>query len=217
MPRILHDITRPLVPGTPVWPGDAPCRIRWTARIGEHGSVTNGSELCLSVHAGTHADGPFHVRPDGLRIGEAPLEAFAGAARVVDAVGRERLDAAWAAEVLAAGAPERLLVRTGAWTDAAALPTRFAALDEEAARMLVDAGVRLLGTDAPSPDPFDSEDLPVHRVLLSACAGILENLLLDGVPPGDYELVALPLRLTESDASPVRAVLRELPPEGQSS
>lgn len=210
MPRILHDITRPLVPGIPVWPGDVPCRINWTARIGEAGSVINGSELCMSVHTGTHADGPFHVLPDGPRVGEAPLEVFAGPARVVDAVGRARLDAAWAAEVLAVGAPERVLVRTGAWTGAAALPTRFAALDEEAARMLVDAGVRLLGTDAPSPDPFDSADLPVHRVLLGAGAGILENLLLDGVPPGDYELIAFPLRLTESDGSPVRAVLREL-------
>ena len=214
MPRILHDITRPLFAGFPVWPGDAPCRLRSTARIGEDGSAVNASELCLSVHTGTHADGAFHVLPDGPRIGEAPLEAFLGPARVVDAAGRARLDAAWAAEVLAAGAPERLLVRTGAWTDPATLPTSFPSLDEAAARMLVDAGVRLLGTDAPSPDAFDSVDLPVHRVLLGARVGILENLLLDGVPPGDYEIIALPLRLMEADGSPIRAVLRELAPGG---
>lgn len=210
MPRILHDITRPLVAGFPVWPGDVPCRVRWTLRVGVEGAFVNGSELCMSVHTGTHADGPFHVLPDGPRIGEAPLEAFVGPARVVDARGREVLDAAWAAEVLSAGAPERLLVRTGAWTDPAALPTRFAALNEAAAQMLVDAGVRLLGTDAPSPDPFDSADLPVHHVLLRAGAGILENVLLDEVEPGEYELIALPLRLMEQDGSPVRAVLREL-------
>lgn len=205
--RILYDITRPLVAGHPVWPGDSPCRIEWRARLGP-GVAYNQSELRMSPHTGTHADGPFHMLPDGAMIGAAPLDAFIGPARVVDAVGRASLDAAWAAEVLAAGAPERLLVRTGAWTDAAVFPTRFAALTPESARMLVDAGVRLVGTDAPSPDPFDAADVPVHHVLLGAGVGILENVMLDGVPPGDYELIALPLRLMDAEASPVRAVLR---------
>ena len=205
--RVLYDVTRPLVAGIPVWPGDVPCRFAWTARL-EDGAAYNASELCMSAHTGTHADGPFHVLPDGIRIGEAPLDAYLGPARLVDAAGRDRLDAAWAAEVLAAGAPERLLVHTGAWTDPAVFPTRFAALDAQSARMLADAGVRLFGTDAPSPDAFDSADLPAHRILLGAGAGIIENLLLDGVPTGEYELIALPLRLVESDGSPVRAVLR---------
>jgi arylformamidase len=207
--RILYDITRPLVAGHPVWPGDSACRIEWRGRLGP-GETSNKSELRMSPHTGTHADGPFHMLADGVMIGAAPLEAYMGPARVVDAVGRPMLDAAWAAEVLAGGAPERLLVRTGAWTDAAVFPTEFAALTPESAQMLVDAGVRLFGTDAPSPDPFDSEDVPVHIVLLGAGAGILENVMLDGVPPGDYELVALPLRLMDAEASPVRAVLREL-------
>lgn len=207
--RTLYDITRPLAAGVPVWPGDAPCRHRWTARLDE-GAAFNASELCLGVHTGTHADGPFHVLPDGPRIGEAPLDAFLGPARVVDATRRGRLGTDWAAAVLAEGAPERLLVRTGAWTDPAAFPTRFAALDADAAAMLVAAGVRLFGTDAPSPDPYDSPDLPAHRVILGARAGILENLLLDGVPPGEYELIALPLRLVQADGSPVRAILRTL-------
>ena len=211
--RILYDITRPLVAGHPVWPGDSPCRIEWKARLGP-GVMYNQSELRMSPHTGTHADGPFHMLADGAMIGAAPLDAYLGPARVVDATGRAALDAAWAAEVLAAGAPERLLVRTGAWTDAAVFPTSFAALDAESARMLVDAGLRLFGTDAPSPDPFDSADVPVHHVLLGAGAGILENVALDGVPPGEYELIALPLRLVEAEASPVRAVLRGLPSPG---
>lgn len=205
--RILHDITRPLVAGHPVWPGDSPCRVEWRARLGP-GVAYNQSELRMSPHTGTHADGPFHMLPDGPMIGAAPLEAFIGPARVVDATGRASLDEAWAAEVLAEGAPERLLVRTGAWTDPAVFPTAFAALTPESARMLVDAGVRLIGTDAPSPDPFASADVPVHHVLLGAGAGILENVMLDGVPPGDYELIALPLRLMDAEASPVRAILR---------
>lgn len=206
---ILYDVTRPLVAGHPVWPGDSPCRIEWKARLGP-GVLYNQSELRMSPHTGTHADGPFHMLADGAMIGAAPLDAYLGPARVVDATGRPSLDAAWAAGVLAAGAPERLLVRTGAWTDPAVFPTRFAALDGEAARMLVDAGLRLFGTDAPSPDPFDSTDLTAHHVLLGAGAGILENVMLDGVPPGEYELIALPLRLVDAEASPVRAVLRAL-------
>jgi arylformamidase len=205
--HVLYDVTRPLVTGIPVWPGDVPCRIDWTARIGPD-QPANVAELCMSAHTGTHADGPYHVLEDGARIGEAPLDAYIGAARLVDAAGRERLDGAWAAEVLAGGAPERLLVHTGAWTDAITFPRRFPALDAESARMLVDAGVRLFGTDAPSVDPFDAAELAAHHVLLGTGAGILENLLLDGVPPGEYELIALPLRMPEADASPVRAVLR---------
>jgi arylformamidase len=204
--RILYDVTRPLFTGHPVWPGDSPCRLEWKSRMGL-GVVSNHSELSLSPHTGTHADGPFHMLADGVMIGAAPLDAYMGPARVVDAVGRASLDAAWAAGVLDGGAPERLLVRTGAWTDPAVFPTRFAALDAEAVRMLADAGLRLFGTDAPSPDPFEATDMVAHHVLLGAGAGILENVMLDGVPPGEYELIALPLRLVDAEASPVRAVL----------
>src|SRR5688572_13599945 len=105
-----YDITRPLRAGMPVWPGDAPCRLSWTARTAD-GAGYNASELALSVHTGTHADGPYHLLPDGARIGEVPLEVFTGTARVVDARGRQALDSAWVAEVLAGGPPTRLLAR----------------------------------------------------------------------------------------------------------
>ena len=172
------------------------------------GDAANVASISMSAHTGTHADGPFHLCEEGARIGAAPLDAFLGRARVVDARGRV-LDAAWAREI-AAFKPERLLLRTGAWEDDETFPTRFAAPSEDAARVLVEAGVRLLGTDAPSVDPFDSEELPAHRVLCGAGVAILENLRLDDVPPGEWELIALPLRLEEADASPVRAVLRSL-------
>lgn len=77
-----------------------------------------------------------------------------------------------------------------------------------AADLLLDAGVRLIGTDAPSMDPFGSRDLPVHHRLRERGVANLENLSLDGVPEGRYELIALPLRLLGADGSPVRAVLR---------
>jgi arylformamidase len=100
-----------------------------------------------------------------------------------------------------------VLLRTGAWDDPDAFPASWPALTQDAARLLVARGVRLVGTDAPSPDAADAHDLPVHRVLLGAGVAIVENLLLDEVAPGDYELVALPLRFAEADASPVRAIL----------
>lgn len=206
-PRRILDITRPVYAGMPVWPGDAPCRVGWTGRL-DAGDPANTAEIGLSVHAGTHADGPYHVLMDGARIGAAPLEAYLGKAHVIDARGLDAIGADWLAGRIPAGA-ERVLLRTGCWTDPAVFPTRFAVPTPEAAALLVSRGVRLVGTDAPSVDPFDSDDLPAHRALLGAGVAILENLLLDAVAPGEYELIALPLRLSDADSSPVRAVLLE--------
>lgn len=203
----LIDVSRPVRTGTPVWPGDAPCGIAWTMERSRGASV-NVCELSMSAHTGTHADGPFHVTDDGVRIGAAPLESYLGPATVVDVRGRERLDEGWMAELLRRSPPDRLLLRTGAWTDPDTFPERFPTLTPEAAALLAGSGGRLLGTDAPSVDPFDSKDLAVHHALFRGGVAVLENLLLDGVAEGEYELIALPLRLEEADASPVRAVLR---------
>jgi arylformamidase len=203
---LIHDVTRPVFSGMPVWPGDPPCRCGWAATLADGGA--NVAELSLSVHTGTHADGPYHVLEDGARIGDVPLAAFIGPAHVIDGADAERIDGGWIAARLPAGC-ERLLLRTRAWCDPTTFPTHWPALTPDAARMLVERGVRLVGTDAPSPDPVESEDLPAHRILLGAGVAIVENLLLDDVPDGAYELIALPLRLAEADASPVRAVLVE--------
>lgn len=202
------DVTRPLLSGFPEWPGDAPCRVSWTARL-EEGGPANVAELRMSAHCGTHVDAPLHVLPGGKAIGDLSLSAFWGRARLVDAGGAKAVDEALVGRALGeGGAPPRLLFRTGCWTDPAAFPRSFPALTPAAAARLRDAGAVLVGTDAPSVDPFDSGDLPAHRVLAAAGIAIVENLLLDGVPPGDYELIALPLRIAEADASPVRALLR---------
>jgi arylformamidase len=203
----LIDITRPIRSGMPVWPGDAPCCLLWTSRIADE-EAANVSELRMSAHAGTHADGAYHVMDGAPRIGAASLEAFIGPAFVTDVSDGGEMDEAWAAELLARAKPDRLLVRTGCWTDPDVFPTRFAAPTAGAAAMLVDAGLRLFGTDAPSVDPFYAEELDAHVAFCGAGVAILENLLLDGVHPGTYELIAFPLRLEEADASPVRAVLR---------
>jgi arylformamidase len=203
----IFDVTRPIRSGMPVWPGDAPCRLRWTARR-EDGAGYNAAELSLSVHTGTHADGPFHVQDGAARIGAAPLESYLGAAFLADVSAETALDEGWAERLLSRVRPERILIRTRCWTDPAKFPTEFQAPTAAAARILVDAGVRLFGTDAPSVDLYHSVELETHHVLCGAGVAILENLLLDLVPEGTYELIALPLRLEEADSSPVRAVLR---------
>ncbi|HKP77130.1 MAG TPA: cyclase family protein [Longimicrobiaceae bacterium] len=200
----IHDVTRPVFAGMPVWPGDPPCRCGWAARLPADGA--NVAELSFSAHTGTHADGPLHVLEDGAPIADLPLDAFVGPADVVDANGAITLDAAWLGAHLPDGC-ERLLIRTGAWAERDRFPSTWPVLTPDAARLLVARGVRLLGTDAPSPEPADAQGLPVHRALLGAGIPILENLRLDDVAAGRYELIALPLRLAGADSSPVRAVL----------
>jgi len=205
----LFDITRPVRAGIPVWPGDTPFGLNWNLRCSEGASV-NLSELRLSAHTGTHADAPFHSSDDGDRIGAVPLDAYLGPALVVDARGWEAISAERVAPLLDGQRPERILFHTGCWTDPDTFPARFAHIEPDAARRMADAGVRLVGTDAPSIDPFDSKALPTHHAFREAGVATLENLRLDDVPQGRFELIALPLRLEDACGSPVRAVLRPL-------
>lgn len=203
----LYDLSWPLRPDLPVWPGDHPVTWSWTLRRADGASVNLGA-WAATTHAGAHADAPLHVDDAGPSIDALDLAAFWGEASLVDAPPTAPLDEAWVDEMLARRPAPRLLVRTGCWRDPARFPTVFPTLTPGAAQRLAAAGIRLFGTDAPSVDPFDAKDLAVHRALLGAGVAVLENLRLDGVPPGRYELVALPLRLVGADASPVRAVLR---------
>jgi len=203
----IRDISQPLGTGTAVWPGDQPVRLDWTMSKGRGDSV-NVAALTLSVHAGTHVDGPHHCDDAGPRPAELDLAPFIGPALVLDTRGRDALDLDAVAGIDLAGA-ERILFRTRTGVGPDTFPDRFAALTPALAHRLGDAGIRLVGTDAPSVDPFDSKTLAAHRALAGGGVAILENLVLDDVEPGRYTLVALPLRLVEADSSPVRAVLLE--------
>jgi arylformamidase len=205
--RVLYDITRPLDASMPAWPGDPAPQFDWVARRAA-GDPVNLSVLHLSVHSGTHADAPYHVRDDGARIGAVGLDRFIGAALVSDTDGGT-ITADLVREVLrAAAGVDRILFRTGAWKSPDAFPADFPGFEPAAARLLAEARVLLVGTDAPSVDPFGSTELPAHHELAGAGIPILENLLLDGVPEGVYELIALPPRLPGADGSPIRAILR---------
>ncbi|KQP39945.1 arylformamidase [Pseudorhodoferax sp. Leaf274] len=205
----LWDISPPVHAGTPVFPGDTPYRQRWAASIGP-GCPVNVGELTLSPHVGAHADAPLHYDPAGAPIGAVDLAPYLGPCRVVHAIGCGPL-VTWAhlAHALE-GLPPRLLVRTYTTMPQDRWDPQLAAYAPDTVERLAALGVRLIGIDTASIDPADSKTLDSHQTIRRHGMRVLENLVLDDVPEGDYELIALPLKLTTADASPVRAVLREL-------
>lgn len=207
--RQLWDISPPVHAGAPVFPGDTPYQQRWSAEIGP-GCPVNVSAITLSPHVGAHADAPMHYDPAGAAVGALDLAPFIGPCRVIHAIGvRPLLHWRHLAHALH-GAPTRVLVRTYARAPVDRWDPALAAFAPATVERLADAGVRLIGIDTASIDPADSKALPSHQVIRRRGLRVLENLVLDDVPEGDYELIALPLKLTTADASPVRAVLRAL-------
>lgn len=209
MPR-LWDISPPVDTGSPVFPGDAPFALNWAARIAP-GCPVNVSTLTLSPHTGAHADAPLHYADDGAAIGLLPLAPFIGPCRVIHAVACGPLVLVRHLQHALQGLPPRLLVRTYQHMPQDQFDTALPALAPETVHHLADLGVLLIGTDSASIDPADSKTLDAHQAIRQRELRVLENLLLDDVPEGDYELIALPLKLTSACASPVRAILRELP------
>lgn len=206
----LWDISPPVQPGAPVFPGDTPYQQQWSARIGP-GCPVNVSTITLSPHVGAHADAPLHYDPAGLAVGALDLMPYLGRCRVVHAIGCGPL-VEWRHLAHAAqGLPPRLLVRTCARMPVDRWDPALSAYAPDTVAHLADLGVRLIGIDTASIDPADSKTLDSHQVIRQRGLRVLENLVLDEVPEGDYELIALPLKLMTADASPVRAVLRELP------
>lgn len=204
----LYDITRPLSNATAHWPGDEPYRLEPTLQLSQ-GFAVNLSRISLSPHNGTHADAPYHYDQGGLTIDQVPPERYIGRARLVALEGRSVITTADLKALTLEGV-ERLLVRTDSCPDFTTFNNEFTFFEPEAIRYLASVGVQLIGTDAHSMDHVTSKDLPSHNACREAGMLILENLQLANVPVGDYELIALPLRLVGADGSPVRAVLRTL-------
>lgn len=202
----LWDISPPVSAASPVFPGDTAYTQQWAARIAP-GCPVNVSAITLSPHIGAHADAPLHYDEHGAAIGAVDLEPYLGHCRVIHAIGRGPL-VQWAhLEHALADLPPRVLVRTYARQPARWDPD-LAAFAPQTVERLADLGVRLIGIDTASIDPADSKTLASHQVIRRRSLRVLENLVLDDVPEGDYELIALPLKLMSADASPVRAVLR---------
>ena len=204
--RRLWDISPPVHARSPVFPGDTPFGLAWTTRIGP-GVPVNVSALTLSPHTGAHADAPLHYDDDGAAIGSVSLEPYLGRCRVVHAIDCgplvQRRHLAHATKAL----PPRVLVRTYRHSPLDRFDAELAAFAPETVEWLAELGVTLIGIDTASIDPAASKTLDSHQMIRRRGLRVLENLLLDDVPEGDFELIALPLKLTEADASPVRAVV----------
>ena len=214
LPR-LYDLSPPLRIGMPIWPGDTPFAAERTWTYGP-GCPVNVSRLTLSTHTGAHADAPLHYDPDGASIESVSLEPYLGPCLLIDVVGVGPLIQP---EHVAPQLPpdtdgplERVLFRTYAQAPTTAWDPEFTAVSPATIELLARRGVRLIGLDTPSLDPQASKSMEAHLTVRRYAMAVLEGLRLDGIPAGFYELIALPLPLAGLDASPVRAVLRTLPP-----
>ena len=207
-PGTLIDISQSLRPGMPVWPGDAPYRARWTCTL-EGDCPVNVSEVTLSTHTGAHADAPLHYDPAGRSIDRLDLAPFIGPARVIDVRGArgDEIDVGDVTPALDAGVT-RVLLRQFDRFPHDDWNSGFKGVTPAMIGALAARGVVLIGMDAPSIDPESSKTLDAHQAVRAADMRVLEGLVLERAAPGDYELIAPPLKLAGLDGAPVRAVLR---------
>lgn len=207
-PLKIWDVSPTVDERAAVFPGDAAYSQKLHFALAP-GCPVNVNTLTFSPHTGAHADAPMHYANGAPAIGLVDLLPYLGPCRVIHCLDCGPLvqpeHIAHALENL----PPRVLLRTS--TVASQSWAEFTAIAPATLALLASKNIALVGIDTPSVDPAISQDLPSHHLLLKHDLRVLENLVLDDVPAGDYELIALPLKLTQADASPVRAILRELP------
>ena len=204
----IYDVSVPLSPTLVCYPGDPPVEITPVAQLAR-GDAANVSRVTLSSHSGTHLDAPRHFFAHGTTVDALDLEVLLGPVRVQAITSSTHITADDLRSLHLEGT-RRVLFKTtnGALWDLPGFRTNYVALTASAAHLLVDLGVQLVGIDYLSIDAFAPQDFPVHRILLGAQVLILEGLDLRAVPPGEYELVVLPLLLQNGDGAPARVILR---------
>ena len=214
-PRRIIDVTAPLREGLVTWPGVVERFHRNVAVSMEAGDSMTVSGFRLGAHTGTHVDAPCHFLPGTGGVESLPLDALIGDAWVVRVPDEQPVITADVLET--ANVPSgvsRLLFksRNSGWSRREeAFREGYVACDESAADWCLDRGIRLVGIDYLSIEPFDADawDHPVHRTLLGAGVVIVESLELADAEPGACSLIVLPLLVPGSDGAPARAVLVE--------
>ena len=205
----LYDISLTLWPHSIRWVTAQPLELIERKRM-SRGDTNNSSSVHTSVHAGTHVDAPFHFVPDGITIESLPLETFIGPARVCAVKAGSHITAADVAGAQLQGETRVLFkTRNSTLLKVGVYDASFAPFSVDAAKALVDLGVKLVGLDYLSAAAAN-EQVPVHRAFLDRGVILLEGVDLSEVPPGRYELFCPPVKLAGSDGAPCRAVLREL-------
>jgi arylformamidase len=201
----LIDITPTVSERLAVWPGDIPYS-RSVALDMQSGDHLTLSAITGTVHLGAHTDAPNHYAKDGAGMSERVLDHYYGLCQVirVDIERGQRITPAHIGGPLTA---PRVLFHTGTYPDPERWNDDFASLSPELVDFLADHGVVLVGIDTPSIDLSEDKVLLSHNAVARHDLAVLEGIVLEGVEPGNYTLVALPLKLEGADASPVRAVL----------
>jgi arylformamidase len=203
----IHDITPTISARIAVWPGDVGFSRQEVLSI-DAGDNIDLSAIHTTVHLGAHTDAPSHYVQGGEGISERDLEIYFGPCQVITA-STVRGQSVVPGDLQVAIQAPRVLFRTESFPDPEVFNEDFTSLSAVLIDSLAEQGVRLVGIDTPSIDPFSSKDLPGHAAIARHDMAILEGVVLTGVPDGVYTLVALPLKLEGADASPVRAVLIE--------
>ncbi len=205
----IYDVTVPVSEKLIAYPGDPQIKIKRQSVIGQKNAKYNLSVITLGSHSGTHIDAPFHLLEDGTKVDRLPLEMLIGRARVVE-ITSPRIDEIVLQE-FDLTTEVRLLFKTRnsyLWSRNEFVKD-YVYLTIDAARYLIQEGIKLVGIDYLSVDKADSEELEVHRELLKAGVVIIEGLDLREVEAGDYELLCLPLKIHDGDGAPARVVLRQ--------
>lgn len=207
MPK-LYDITAPIYPGMPSFPNDPEVEVAVDHSLAK-GDAYNLSRLAVGTHVGTHVDPPRHFLADGATADQMDLNVLCGPCRVVRIPDTHTSIGTGDLHGLLHGVT-RVLFRTrnsARWARGEGYFPDYVALSPEAAEYLVPAGVQLVGIDSQSVELDPTGQYPVHHSLLSSGCLILEGLRLADVPPGEYTLWCLPMKLRGGDGAPCRAVL----------
>jgi arylformamidase len=206
-----YDISLPISPVMPVWPGDPLIRIEQVSSLSGDGKL-NVSRLEMGTHTLTHVDAPRHIKDRGLTVDRLPLDLLIGPVVVVEPRYEGTLVTATdLGELGIRRGTERLLIKTRnseLWMGGPyEFETDYVSLSKDTGPWLISRGIKLLGVDYLSVDAFNSHKLEVHHTLLEKGVVILEGLNLSQVPEGRYQLICLPLKVRDGDGAPARAVL----------
>lgn len=208
----IFDISVPVSADLPVWPGDPQIVLERYRAISE-GQASNDSRLACSVHSGTHADAPVHFIENGATVEQLPLNILIGPVLVVELPIADVITPDILEGLAITSETTRLLFKThnsALWNDPhPSFTFDFVALSSDAARWIVRYDIRLVGIDYLSIQVFDDPKPLTHQILLEAGVVVIEGLNLQGVRPGLYQLICLPIKLVGSDGAPARAVLIE--------
>ncbi|WP_043883745.1 cyclase family protein [Caldanaerobacter subterraneus] len=202
------DLSHFIEEGMPQYPGQPEIKVERLAEVEKDGYQL--TELKDVVHLGTHCDAPAHFIEKGDTIEKLPVDFYSGEAVIVDVPHLpDRLMRPELLEGIDLKVGDIVIFRTGMskyWREEAYIK-EFPYLTEELAHFLVDKKVKAIGLDTISPDPVETEDFPVHHILLGNKVGIIENLTnLEAIDKKRFLFIALPLKIKGSDGSPVRAV-----------